>query len=219
MLLCFSYHQSNLQLIYHHIASSLEKLHLIFNALFTLKCHSKWLCEWTLLIPLLQGPKWHIMLSGCSCFLVHVRWPYSPVWMHFFACCVNFALHHACFPLSSHLSSGLSSFPVYWTAQQHIVRYYLACMCIYIQINISVYFFSFTLLTYKFLTLTCLSCATLFSCFLFPLGHSSALSQLCPLFLPLLFCLPVSQVLPVAEIGPLSCLLLIIYPCVSSSYR
>lgn len=32
---------------------------------------------------------------------------------------------------------------MYWTAQQHIVRYYLAYMCIYIQINISVYFFSF----------------------------------------------------------------------------
>lgn len=67
MLLCFSYHQSNLQLIYRHIASSLEKQHLIFNALFTLKCHSKWLCEPTLLIPLRQGPKWHRMLSGCSC--------------------------------------------------------------------------------------------------------------------------------------------------------
>lgn len=143
MLLCFSYHQSNLQLIYRHIASSLEKQHLIFNALFTLKCHSKWLCEPTLLIPLRQGPKWHRMLSGCSCQVnifscldaffspaaLKLRLKPAVLVLH---CIMHVSLcPHICLPV----------YPLFPCIEQHIVRYYLAYMWIYIQINISVYFF------------------------------------------------------------------------------
>lgn len=126
----------------------------------------------------------------------------SPVLMHFLVCCSEaqlrnlvraFALHYACFPLSLYPSSSLASFPwaMCWNTQTACCQ---MSHSLHVHAHSNTHFFlPFTSLTYKFLTLTCLGCVTLISRFLFPLGHSSALPQLCPLFLPLLFCLPVSQ--------------------------